>query len=193
MTLIFHEIPLKGAYLVELTPHVDDRGSFARMWCREDFAKQGLATDFVQGNASINPAAGTLRGMHYQEAPYAEVKLVRCLRGSIYDVIVDLRPSSPSYLDWYGVELSPSKLEMLYVPEGFAHGFITLKPDSEVNYLVSAAYAPGAGRGVRYDDPALGIKWPASVNRISQQDLGWPLLSKGASKEHLRKDDLVSP
>jgi dTDP-4-dehydrorhamnose 3,5-epimerase len=190
--LIFHELPLVGAYLVELTPHKDDRGSFARMWCREEFAKQGLATDFVQGNASINPDAGTLRGMHYQESPHGEVKLVRCLRGAIYDVIVDLRADSPSYLDWIGVELSPAKLEMLYVPEGFGHGFVTLKPDSEVNYLVSAAYAPGAGRGVRYDDPALGIKWPITVARISGQDQGWPLLSETAPKPRSRKDDLVS-
>jgi dTDP-4-dehydrorhamnose 3,5-epimerase len=190
--LIFHELPLVGAYLVELTPHKDDRGSFARMWCREEFAEQGLATDFVQGNASINPDVGTLRGMHYQESPHAEVKLVRCLRGAIYDVIVDLRGDSPSYLDWIGVELSPAKLEMLYVPEGFGHGFVTLKPDSEVNYLVSAAYAPGAGRGVRYDDPALGIKWPITVARISGQDQGWPLLSETAPKPRSRKDDLVS-
>jgi dTDP-4-dehydrorhamnose 3,5-epimerase len=190
--LIFHDLPLVGAYLVELTPHQDDRGSFARIWCREEFSKQGLATDFVQGNASINPEAGTLRGMHYQEPPYAEVKLVRCLRGAIYDVIVDLRPDSSSYLDWYGVELSPAKLEMLYVPEGFGHGFITLKPDSEVNYLVSAAYAPGAGRGVRYDDPVLGIEWPGTVTRISAQDQGWPLLSETTTSQRKRKNDLVS-
>jgi len=189
--LIFHELPLVGAYLVELTPHKDDRGSFARIWCREEFAKQGLVTELVQGNASINPEAGTLRGMHYQQAPNAEVKLVRCLRGAIYDVIVDLRPDSSSYLDWYGVELSPAKLEMLYVPEGFGHGFITLKPDSEVNYLVSAAYAPGAGRGVRYDDPVLGITWPATVNRISEQDQGWPLLTAGVAKQRNKANDLV--
>jgi dTDP-4-dehydrorhamnose 3,5-epimerase len=130
--------------------------------------------------------------MHYQEPPHAEVKLVRCLRGAIYDVIVDLRSDSSSYLDWYGVELSPAKLEMLYVPEGFGHGFITLKPDSEVNYLVSAAYAPGAGRGVRYDDPILGIEWPRSVTRISAQDQGWPLLSETATKQRKHRNDLVS-
>jgi dTDP-4-dehydrorhamnose 3,5-epimerase len=130
--------------------------------------------------------------MHYQEPPHGEVKLVRCLRGAIYDVIVDLRPDSSSYLDWYGVELSPAKLEMLYVPEGFGHGFITLKPDSEVNYLVSAAYAPGAGRGVRYDDPVLGITWPGTVTRVSAQDKGWPLLSAASSKQRNHKDNLVS-
>jgi dTDP-4-dehydrorhamnose 3,5-epimerase len=189
--LIFHDLPLVGAYLIELTPHTDDRGQFARAWCRDEFAKQGLATDFVQGNVSVNPEAGTLRGMHYQEPPHAEVKLVRCVRGAIYDVIIDLRPDSPSYLDWTGVELSPAKLEMLYVPEGFGHGFITLKPDSEVNYLVSAAYAPGAGRGVRYDDPAFGIKWPGTITRISTQDKSWPLLSGALVKAGKKKDDLV--
>jgi dTDP-4-dehydrorhamnose 3,5-epimerase len=176
--MIFHELPLGGAYLVELEPHSDDRGSFARAWCREEFRAQGLATDFVQGNVSVNPEVGTLRGLHFQHAPHKEVKLVRCVRGAIFDVIVDVRKDSPTYLQWVGVELSPEALRMLYVPEDFAHGFQTLQPDSEVNYLVSAAYAPGAGAGLRYDDPELGVDWPLPVSRISVQDRQWPLLGE---------------
>lgn len=174
--MIFRELPLRGAYLVELEPHSDQRGQFARAWCREEFGRQGLATDFVQGNVSVNPEPGTLRGMHYQLAPHREVKLVRCVRGAIYDVIVDLRPNSPTYLRWTGVQLSQGTLCMLYVPEDFAHGFQTLQADCEVNYLVSAFFAPDAGAGVRYDDPALAIDWPLPVTRISEKDRAWPLL-----------------
>lgn len=179
--MIFHELPLAGAYLIELQPHTDARGQFARAWCREEFSRQGLVTDFVQGNVSVNPEVGTLRGMHFQRPPHGEVKLVRCVRGAIYDVIVDVRPSSPTYRQWVGVELSPKALKMLYVPVDFAHGFQTLQPDSEVNYLVSAAYAPGAGAGWRYDDPALGIDWPLPVTLVSDQDSNWPLLQAPAT------------
>lgn len=178
--MIFRELKLPGAYLIELQPHTDARGQFARAWCREEFRKQGLATDFVQGNVSVNPHAGTVRGMHYQRAPHGEVKLVRCVRGAIYDVIVDVRPDSPTYLQWVGVELSPKALTMLYVPVDFAHGFQSLEPDSEINYLVSSAYAPGAGAGLRYDDPALAIDWPLAVSQISTQDQGWPLVEVNA-------------
>lgn len=174
--MIFRELPLAGAYLIELEPHRDERGLFARAWCREEFGRLGLATDFVQGNVSVNPEPGTLRGLHYQRAPHGEAKLVRCVRGAIYDVIVDLRRDSPTYLQWIGTELSPAALRMLYVPEDFAHGFQTLEPDSEINYLVSAAYAPEAGAGLRYDDPALAVDWPRPVTRISDQDRSWPLL-----------------
>lgn len=174
--MIFRETALKGAYLIELEPHQDDRGQFARAWCRDEFARHGLCEDFAQGNVSVNPSPGTLRGMHYQALPHGEVKLVRCVRGAIYDVIVDLRSGSPTHREWFGVELTPAALRMLYVPVGFAHGFQVLARDSEVNYLVSSPYAPGAGRGVRYDDPALGIKWPAPVTRVSAQDRAWPLL-----------------
>jgi len=174
--MIFRELSLAGAYLVELQPHTDARGQFARAWCREEFGNQGLATDFVQGNVSVNPKVGTVRGMHYQRQPHGEVKLVRCVRGAIYDVIVDVRPESPTFRRWVGVELSPKTLTMLYVPVDFAHGFQTLQPDSEVDYLVSAAYAPGAGAGLRYNDPTLGIEWPLPVSCISSQDLGWPLV-----------------
>ena len=137
----------------------------------------------VQGNVSVNPEAGTLRGLHFQQSPHKEVKIVRCVRGAIFDVIVDVRKDSPTYLQWVGVELSPEALRMLYVPEDFAHGFQTLQPDSEVNYLVSAAYAKGAGDGLRYDDPDLGIDWPLPVSRISTQDRNWPLLTEPATSD----------
>ncbi len=174
--MIFHKTTLPDAYIVELTAHSDARGHFARVWCRQEFAKHGLATDFVQGNMSINPKAGTLRGMHYQTPPHGEVKLIRCVRGAIYDVIVDMRPSSPAYRQWIGVELTPATFRMLYAPAGFAHGFLTLVDDTEVSYLVSSYYAPKAGVGIRYDDPAIGISWPRPIVDISAQDQGWPLL-----------------
>ena len=174
--MIFHETALSSAFVIELTSHSDERGEFARAFCRDEFAAHGLATDFVQGNVSVNPARGTLRGMHYQVGDHAEVKLIRCVRGAIYDVIVDLRPHSRTYRKWIGVELSPRRLQMLYVPVDFAHGFQTLEDDTEVNYLVSAAYAPKAARGVRYDDPALAIRWPLPATRISDADKSWPLL-----------------
>ncbi|PIW26501.1 MAG: dTDP-4-dehydrorhamnose 3,5-epimerase [Rhodospirillales bacterium CG15_BIG_FIL_POST_REV_8_21_14_020_66_15] len=176
--MIFHELPLSGAFVVDLEPYSDDRGDFVRAWCRNEFDRQGLATEFVQGNASINPVAGTMRGLHYQAAPHTEAKLVRCIRGAIYDVIVDLRTDSPSYLQWISIELSPRLLRMVYVPEYFAHGFQTLEPDTEINYLVSAFYEPKAACGLRYDDPGLGIDWPLPVTRISVQDRAWPSLAK---------------
>ena len=179
--MIFHETALAGAYLIELKPFSDERGHFARAWCRDEFARQGIEIELAQGNVSINPVRGTLRGMHYQAEPHGEAKLVRCVRGAIYDVIVDVDPASPTYLKWIGVELTPSVLRMLYVPAGFAHGFLTLSDDTEVNYLVSTPYAPGAGRGLRYDDPALAIVWPERVTRISRQDETWPLLAMGAT------------
>ena len=174
--MIFHETALKGAYVVQLEPHTDDRGQFARAWCREEFARHGLDVELAQGNVSINPERGTMRGLHWQVEPHAEIKLVRCVRGAIYDVIVDIDPQSPTFCKWIGVELTPASLRMLYVPAGFAHGFQTLLDDTEVNYLVSSPYAPKAGRGVRYDDPALAIPWPLPVTRISDQDRSWPLL-----------------
>lgn len=178
--MLFRETPLKGAWLVELQPHRDERGEFARVWCRDEFARQGIDIAMVQGNVSINPARGTLRGLHYQMAPHGEAKLVRCVRGAIYDVIVDIDPASPSYRRWYGVELTPDS-PMLFVPTTCAHGFQTLLDDTEVNYLVSAAYAPGAARGLRYDDPALAIGWPLPVSCISAADRRWPSLESALS------------
>ncbi len=173
----FRETKLSGAYVVDLQPFTDDRGQFARAWCNEEFARQGLVADYVQSNVSVNPRRGTLRGLHYQEAPHAEVKLVRCVRGAIWDVIVDLRPRSSTYGQWLGVELTPQALTMLYVPEGFAHGFQVLADDTEVNYLVSSPYSPHAARGVRYDDPAIGVHWPLEVTSISDNDRSWPLMA----------------
>jgi dTDP-4-dehydrorhamnose 3,5-epimerase len=176
--MIFHETGLSGAYLVELEPFSDDRGQFARAWCREEFERQGINMALAQGNVSINPVRGTLRGLHYQVEPHGEAKLVRCVRGAIYDVIVDVMPHSPTYLKWFGIELKPFIFNMLYVPPGFAHGFQTLSEDTEVNYLVSTPYSAGAARGLRYDDAHLAIDWPLPVTRISRQDESWPQLSE---------------
>jgi len=171
--VIFTETKLPGAYLLELQKREDERGFFARTWCQQEFADHGLATDMVQGNVSYNRLPGTLRGLHYQAAPYREVKLVRCTRGALYDVIVDLRSASPTYKQWIGVELTGDNYRMLYVPEGFAHGFITLAPDTEATYQVSQFYTPGAEQGLRYDDPAFAIDWPAAVQVISAKDKQW--------------------
>ena len=176
--MIFRETALKGAYVIELEPFSDERGQFARSWCREEFARQGLPTELAQGNVSINTTRGTIRGMHYQLAPHEEIKLMRCVRGAIYDVIVDVRPGSPTFHQWIGVELTPTAFRMLYVPAGFAHGFQTLADDTEVNYLVSAPYVPDAARGLRYNDPQLAIDWPLPMSRISKQDSAWPLVEK---------------
>jgi dTDP-4-dehydrorhamnose 3,5-epimerase len=174
--MIFHDTALGGAFLIELQPHSDERGQFARAWCREEFARQGIDIGIAQANVSINPAKGTLRGLHWQAAPHGEAKLVRCVRGAVLDVIVDIDPRSPSYLRWIGVGLDPVSRRMLYVPPTCAHGFQTLVDDTEVNYLVSAPYAAAAGRGLRFDDPALAIDWPLPVTRISRQDSSWPLI-----------------
>ena len=154
----------------------DDRGFFARTWCEEEFRARGLVSRFVQSSVSVNPLRGTLRGLHYQRPPHAEVKFLRCTRGAIFDVIVDLRPNSPTYRQWVAVELAAGSYQLVYVPEGFAHGFQTLMPDAEVDYLISTPYAPAAATGLRYDDPLLAIDWPLAVTRISDKDLDWPLL-----------------
>jgi dTDP-4-dehydrorhamnose 3,5-epimerase len=172
--MIFNETKLHGAYVVELTPFKDDRGEFARGFCVEEFRKAGLISDFVQSNISTNPTKGTLRGMHFQTGKFAEVKLVRCTRGAIYDVIIDLRPHSETYREWIGIELTPESRRMLYVPVDFAHGFQTLSDDVEVTYMVSAPYEAKAASGVRYDDPAFGIRWPTAITKVSQADSAWP-------------------
>jgi dTDP-4-dehydrorhamnose 3,5-epimerase len=172
--MIFTETTLSGAYLVDLEKRVDDRGFFARTWCRNEFADRGLATDLVQGHVSVNATRGTLRGLHFQRPPHAEAKLIRCVRGAIYDVIVDLRRDSPTHGRWLGVDLDAASYRMLYVPAGFAHGFQVLADDTEITYLVSAFYAPGAEAGIRYDDPSLAVPWPLPVTRISEKDLSWP-------------------
>jgi dTDP-4-dehydrorhamnose 3,5-epimerase len=169
--MIFRETPLEGAVLIELEPLADERGSFARTFAVDEFAAHGLETRVVQCNTSTNLRAGTLRGLHYQVAPRAEAKLVRCVRGAIYDVVVDLRPGSLTYCSWYGAELSASNQRMLFVPVGFAHGFQTLVDDSEVLYQMSEEYSAEHARGVRWDDPAFAIAWPdADVRTISARD-----------------------
>lgn len=173
--MIFQPTPLDGAYLVELEQRDDDRGFFARSFCREEFEARGLDPQIAQCNISFNARRGTLRGMHYQAAPYAEAKLVRCTQGAIWDVIVDLRRASPSFKRWHAVELSAANRRALYVPEGLAQGFQTLADDSEVLYLMSQFYRPDAARGVRWDDPAFGIEWPIADPQLSDRDRGLPL------------------
>ncbi len=174
--MIYHKTSLQDAWLIELEPRGDERGSFARSMCRDEFVSRGIIGDFVQQNISTSRQAGTLRGMHFQRAPYAEAKLVRCLHGAILDVIVDLRADSPSYLRHEAFELSAKNKHQLYVPPGFAHSFQSLVDDVEVSYLVSAPYTPAAEGGLRYNDPLLGISWPLTVTAISEKDAGWPLL-----------------
>jgi dTDP-4-dehydrorhamnose 3,5-epimerase len=170
----FTKTRLEDAMLIALEPREDERGFFVRTFCAEEFAAQGLETAFPQTNHSRNRRAGTLRGMHYQKAPHEEVKLVRVVRGAIHDVIVDLRPGSPSFGQWQGFELTADNGLMLYVPKGFAHGFQTLTDDTDVTYQVSAPYAPGAEGGLRWDDPAFAIAWPRPVTSISEKDAAWP-------------------
>ena len=173
--MIFHDTEIPGAFEVELERRDDERGFFARAWSAEEFAAHGLSTRLVQANISFNASAGTLRGMHFQRAPHEEAKLVRCTRGALFDAIVDLRPDSPAYKRWIGVELTAENRRALYVPEGCAHGFQTLVDATEIFYLVSEAYAPESEDGVRWDDPAFGIEWPPAEQRImSPKDASWP-------------------
>lgn len=170
----FGETQLPGAYIIDLERREDSRGFFSRVWCQKEFEQHGLASTVVQANTSFNVRAGTLRGMHYQAAPYQEIKLVRCTRGALYDVIIDLRPDSATYKRWIGVELTAENCRMLYVPANFAHGFITLEDNTDVHYLVSEFYTPGYERGLRWNDPAFGIEWPYTIAVISDKDAGWP-------------------
>jgi len=185
--MIFHPTPLKGAHLVEPEKRGDDRGFFARFFCEREFAAAGLTSHFVQINNSLTAKKGTLRGLHYQLPPTAEVKLMRCLRGAIYDVIVDLRPDSPTYRKWFGAELSESNRLMMYAPRGFAHAVLTLRDDTEILYPVSAFYAPEHERGLRYNDPAFSIDWPIAPVEISPKDAAWPDFDPAFhGVEHLR-------
>lgn len=165
---------LRDAYVVELEPHSDDRGFFARTFCAREFTEHGLEPAVAQGNIAFNHHEGTLRGMHYQLPPAAETKYLRCTRGAVFDVIVDLRPDSPTFRRSLGVELTADNRLGLYVPGMFAHGYLTLTDDAEVSYLVSEFYTPGAERGLRYDDPVVGIDWPGEVRVISEKDRSWP-------------------
>lgn len=180
----FNETRLQGAYVIELNRHVDHRGFFARGFCQREFQDHGLAGTMVQTNLSFSNQRGTLRGMHYQAPPAQEAKLIRCTRGQIFDVIVDVRPSSSTYMQWFGVDLSADNYRMLYVPEGFAHGFLTLAAGSEVIYQVSEFYTPGHERGIRYNDPSIGIEWPERVSVISEKDEKWPDFLAAETLEH---------
>lgn len=168
--IVFRAAKLAGAFVIELEKHSDHRGFFARTFCEREFASHGLNSRYVQCSLSFNLSKGTLRGMHFQTEPYQEVKLVRCCRGSIYDVIIDLRPASPTFKQHFGVELSAENGKMLYAPAGFAHGFQTLEDNTEVFYQISQFYAPEYARGVRWNDPAFGIAWPAAERTIHERD-----------------------
>ena len=170
----FNPTTLRDAWLIELEPVVDSRGYFARTFCVDEFAARGLETNFAQHNVSFSARKGTIRGMHYQREPHGEVKLVRCIKGSVWDVIIDIRPGSPTYRRWQGFELSSANKNQLYVPKGFAHGFQTLRDDVEINYLISEPYSPQSSSGIRHDDSAFAIHWPLPVTEISSKDLQWP-------------------
>jgi dTDP-4-dehydrorhamnose 3,5-epimerase len=172
--MMFTRTMIAGAFLVDLEPITDERGFFARSFCRHEFVARGLNPELAQCNVSLNRRRGTLRGMHWQAAPHEEAKLVRCTRGMLHDVIIDLRAGSPTYRRHAAVLLSAENRRMLYVPEGCAHGFLTLEDDTEVLYQMSAFYAPESAQGVRFDDPAFGIRWPAEVTVISERDRGYP-------------------
>lgn len=170
----FTETPVAGAWLVEPEPRGDDRGFFSRLWCRDELAARGLNGNFVQCNNSFSRVRGTMRGLHYQTAPHAEAKLISCVRGRVFDAIVDLRPDSPTYRKWFGRELTQDNRLMMYVPEGCAHGYLTLEDECEVIYPVTAAYHASAERGMRWNDLAVGIQWPIEPVVVSPKDQQWP-------------------
>jgi dTDP-4-dehydrorhamnose 3,5-epimerase len=172
--MIFTETKLQGAFIIAIERVEDERGLFARTWCQREFEAHGLCAQLVQCNIPFNRHKGTLRGMHYQAAPYAEAKLVRCTSGAVYDVIIDLRPDSPTFKRWLAVELTADNRRMLFIPEGFAHGLQTLANGSEVFYQMSQFYGPEYARGVRWDDPAFKISWPAEKRTISERDRSLP-------------------
>lgn len=168
--MIFLETELQGAFIIKLEKFKDERGFFARSWCRREFENQGLNPNLVQCNISFNRKKGTLRGMHYQAPPYEEAKLVRCTMGAIYDVIIDLRPDSSTFKKWISVEMTSENRKMIYVPEGVAHGFITLEDNTEVFYQMSEFYAPDSARGIRWNDPVFNIQWPIEPTTLSERD-----------------------
>lgn len=171
--MILKETKLDGAYILELERIVDERGFFARTYCENEFKKVGITFEPVQANISFNRHKNTMRGMHFQVHPYEEAKLVSCIEGSIYDVIIDVRSDSPTFNEWIAVELNSENRRMLYIPRGFAHGFMTLKNNTTVSYLMSEFYKPGADRGICWNDPAINMKWPAVPKVISEKDKSW--------------------
>ncbi len=172
--MIFTPTALSGAFVIELEKREDERGYFARSFCADEFSRHGLEPKVVQCNISFNKSRGTLRGMHFQQAPYAEVRLVRCTRGAVHDVIIDLRRNSPTFKQSFAVDLTPDNGKMLYVPQGFAHGFLTLADNTEVFYQMSEFYHPESAGGVRYNDAAFGIQWPEEVKVIAEKDTAYP-------------------
>lgn len=172
--MIFTPLQLEQAWLIDIEPKEDDRGFFARIWCRHELAARGLDTEVAQESMSLNRRRGTLRGFHFQRVPHEEVKIVRCTRGAIFDVILDLRLQSPTFLRWQAMELTAENHRAVYIPQGCAHAFQTLTDDTEVAYRISAFHAPQAAAGYRYDDPAFAVAWPLPVSVISQRDLTWP-------------------
>jgi dTDP-4-dehydrorhamnose 3,5-epimerase len=172
--MTFQETKLRGVFEIDLELRCDERGFFARSWCQQEFEKQGLNPNLAQCSVSFNVKKGTLRGMHFQATPSPETKVVRCTMGAIYDVVVDLRSESPTFRHWIGVVLTPQNRHMIYVPEGCAHGFMTLQDESEIFYQISEFFAPELSRGVRWDDPAFGIAWPEKVEVISERDRTYP-------------------
>ncbi|MFT3934707.1 MAG: dTDP-4-dehydrorhamnose 3,5-epimerase [Chitinophagaceae bacterium] len=175
--MIFTPTPLTGSCVIELTPFVDNRGWFARTWCKNEFAQIGHTKEWVQMNHSFTSKKGAVRGMHYQLPPFTEIKMVRCIAGAVFDVIVDIRKGSPTFLQWFGTELSAENKKQLYIPEGFAHGFQTLSADCELIYLHSEFYTPGVEAGILYNDPLIAVKWPLPVEEISDRDKAHPLLT----------------
>ena len=179
--MIFKETLLAGVWVVGMEPDHDGRGFFARSWCRDEFTRRGLAADFVQGSVSFNHRAHTLRGLHWQAAPHGEAKLVRCTRGRLFDVAVDVRPGSPTFAEWYAIELDADNRLALYIPEGVAHGFQTLEDATEVLYQISGYHHPESFRGIRWDDPRVAVAWPPAEGRIvSERDRTLPTLAEDA-------------
>ncbi len=173
--MIFTETKLKGAFIIDFKGFEDERGFFGRIWCKKEFEEHGLNSNAVQANVSYSKVKGTIRGMHYQIAPHQESKTLRCTYGSTYNVIIDLRPKSPTFKQWTSVELTAESYRMLYVPEGFANGFLTLEDHTAVHYVVTQYYAPGAEHGIRFNDPAFNIKWPMTPVAVSDKDRNHPL------------------
>ena len=174
----FERTRFSGLVLVHSERSADERGYFARVFCEEEFAREGLQVRFPQTSLSFNLKAGTVRGMHFQRTPHAETKLIRCSRGVIFDVLVDLRPEEPTFCQWQGFGLSAENNVAIYVPKGFAHGFQTLVDESEVMYAITPSFVPGFGAGVRWDDPAIDIRWPLPISVINERDSAWPLIEK---------------
>ena len=180
--MIFSESPLPGAFLIDLAPIADDRGFFARAYCAEEFAAKGMGVEMRQCSVSYNTRKGTLRGLHYQRAPHEEHKLVRCTAGAIFDVIVDIRPQSSHFRRWFGTALTAQNRRSLFIPPGFAHGFITLSDGAEVYYMISVPHAPEYAQGFRWNDPAFSIQWPLAPSVISPRDAAYPLLDASAAR-----------